>query len=60
MHPLTGDDLVIFRSRHTKTQIAPAITLPGWAEEKVRVLAREKGRDYHALLADWPALKAIK
>ncbi|MEP5260942.1 MAG: replication initiator protein A, partial [Nitratireductor sp.] len=52
---LTGDDLVIFRPRNTKTQIAPTITLPDWAEEKARAMAREKGRDYHALRADWLA-----
>ena len=52
---LTGDDLVIFRPRNTKTQIAPAISLPDWAEERARATAREKGRDYHALRADWLA-----
>ena len=36
---LTGDDLVIFRPRNTKTQIAPTITLPDWAEEKARAMA---------------------
>jgi len=30
-----------------------AITLPDWAEEKARGIAREKGWDYHALRADW-------
>ncbi|MAM40798.1 MAG: RepA [Erythrobacter sp.] len=52
---LTGDDLVIFRPRHTKTQIAPTIALPDWAEEKARASAREKGRDYYALRTDWLA-----
>ena len=40
---LTGDDLVNFRPRHTKAfQIAPAITLPDWAEEKARAACAGK------------------
>ncbi|MFH4109501.1 hypothetical protein WAI61_18595, partial [Acinetobacter baumannii] len=41
--------------RNTRAQITPAITLPDWAEEKARKVAREKGRDYHALRAEWVA-----
>lgn len=50
---LTADDLVIFRPRKAKTTLAPSITLPDWAEEKARGIAREKGWDYHALRASW-------
>lgn len=50
---LDDNDLVIVRPRQAKTQIVPSISLPDWAEEKARVVAREKGRDYHALRADW-------
>ena len=50
---LTEDDLVIFRPRKAKTKLAPSITLPDWAEEKARGIAREKGWDYHALRANW-------
>lgn len=50
---LTGDDLVIFRPRKTKATLTPTITLPDWAEEKARSIAREKGWDYHALRANW-------
>ena len=50
---LTADDLVIFRPRKAKTTLAPSITLPDWAEEKARGIAREKGWDYHALRANW-------
>ena len=52
---LTADDLVIFRPRAPKSELLPEITLPGWAEEKARSIAREKGRDYYALRADWLA-----
>lgn len=50
---LTADDLVIFRPRKAKTTLAPSITLPDWAEEKARRVARDKGWDYHALRANW-------
>ena len=50
---LTSDDLVIFRPRKAKITLAPSITLPDWAEEKARGIAREKGWDYHAFRANW-------
>ena len=50
---LTADDLVIFRPRKIKTTLAPSITLPDWAEEKARGIARDKSWDYHALRANW-------
>ena len=50
---LTPDDLVIFRPRQNRVTIAANIVLPEWAEEKSRVIAREKGWDYHALRANW-------
>lgn len=50
---LTSDDLVIFRPRTALAAFAPDIRLPEWAEEKARDIARAKGRDYHALRADW-------
>lgn len=53
---LTEDDLVIFRPRKAKTTLAPSITLPDWAEDKAREIAREKGWDYHALRSDWIAM----
>jgi plasmid replication initiation protein len=50
---LTDDDLVVFRPRTTQTTLAPSITLPEWAEDKARAIAREKGRDYYAMRTDW-------
>lgn len=50
---LDDTDLVTVRPRQPKAPIAPSISLPDWAEEKARAVAREKGRDYHALRADW-------
>ncbi len=52
---LTADDLVIFRPRSPQRGILPEITLPEWAEDKARNIAREKGRDYYALRSDWLA-----
>jgi plasmid replication initiation protein len=50
---LTSDDLVIFRPRSTSTTISPEITLPEWAEDKARQIAREKGWDYYVLRSNW-------
>ena len=50
---LTTEDLVIFRPRSPQSDLSPDIRLPEWAEDKARGVAREKGRDYHALRSDW-------
>ena len=50
---LTKDDLVIFHPRAAQRTISADITIPAWAEEKARKIAREKGWDYHALEAEW-------
>lgn len=52
---LTAEDLVIFRPKSIRSRLTPAITLPDWAEEKARAVAREKGLDYYALRASWVA-----
>lgn len=52
---LTAEDLVIFRPRSLQNELLPEIRLPGWAEDKARTIAREKGRDYYALRSDWLA-----
>lgn len=52
---LNDNDLVNVRPRQFKAQVAPSISLPAWAEEKARAIAREKGRDYYALRSDWLA-----
>jgi len=50
---LTKDDLVIFRPRTTTTALSPDISLPDWAEEKARLIARDKGWDYYAMRSNW-------
>lgn len=52
---LDENDLVTIRPRQANAQINPSISLPAWAEETARALAREKGRDYYVLRADWLA-----
>ena len=49
---LTADDLVVFRPR-TDALPGKAIVLPDWAEDRARMVAREKGWDYQVLRADW-------
>ena len=57
---LTEDDLVIFRPREQKTTLSPSITLPEWAEEKARDIARTKGWDYYVLRSKWMDFAAEK
>ncbi|TDX19529.1 plasmid replication initiator TrfA [Rhodovulum visakhapatnamense] len=52
---LDDNDLVTARPRQPKAQVDPSISLPAWAEEKARAMARKKGRDYYALRSDWLA-----
>ena len=57
---LAQDDLVTFRPRTAKTALTPSITLPDWAEDKAREIAREKGWDYYALRSNWLKMAAEK
>jgi plasmid replication initiation protein len=52
---ITEKDLVIVRPRTTKTALSPKISLPDWAEDKARDIAREKGWDYYVLRSNWMA-----
>lgn len=53
---LTPDDLVIVRPRTTPpARLSASITLPEWAEDKGREIAREKGWDYQVLRSNWLA-----
>ncbi len=52
---LTKDDLVIYRPRTSTKSLAPNISLPDWAEDKARGIAREKGWDYYAMRSNWMA-----
>ena len=50
---LDDKDKVTVRPRSVSVEYAADIRLPEWAEEKARVIAQEKGRDYHAMRSDW-------
>lgn len=53
---LCENDLVVVRPRKDPTSpLAPTITIPTWADEKAREIAREKGWDYYALRSNWLA-----
>jgi hypothetical protein len=51
---LTKDDLVVVRPRKARpVALSPAISIPDWADEKAREIARAKGWDYHVLQRQW-------
>ena len=51
---LAENDLVVVRPRKVRTApITTNITIPDWAEERARIIAREKGWDYHVLRGNW-------
>jgi len=51
---LDAKDLVIVRPRNAPAlPLSAEIKIPDWAEEKARVIARDKGWDYHALRSEW-------
>lgn len=53
---LDSKDLVIVRPRKAPAlQVAPNISIPSWAEDKAREIAREKGWDFHVLKSNWIA-----
>ena len=52
---LDDNDLVTFRPRSPKKQVANDIVIQEWAEEQAREIAREKGWDYHVLKQEWLA-----
>lgn len=46
---LGANDLVTFRPRKTVQKVTASISIPSWADEKAREIARAKGWDYYAL-----------
>lgn len=53
---LTAADQVIFKPRRGRKKLTVAISIPTWAEDQARELARAKGWDYYALereFKDW-------
>ena len=53
---LTAADQVIFKPRRGRKKITATISIPSWAEDQARQLARAKGWDYYALereFKDW-------
>nr|CRY95554.1 hypothetical protein [uncultured prokaryote] len=57
---LTTTDQVIFKPRRGRKKLTAAISIPTWAEDQAREVARSKGWDYHALereFRDWASSK---
>ncbi len=50
---ITDKDLVIVRPRRAKIDLAPAIKIPEWADEKARDIAHGLGWDFYALRDKW-------
>ena len=51
---LSEGDLVTIRPRTPPAKaVAPDITIPAWAEEQARKIAREKGWDFYGLQSEW-------
>ena len=50
---LTDKDLVVFRPRTEKIESAQNLSIPDWADEQGRKIAREKGWDYYVLQQNW-------
>ena len=50
---LDDKDLVTFRPRTKKIEIAKDLEIPEWADEQARKIAREKGWDYYVLQRNW-------
>lgn len=50
---LTDKDLVIFRPRFAKVELAKDIVIPVWADEKARKIAHDKGWDFYTLRENW-------
>lgn len=53
---LTANDQVIFKPRRGRKKLTAAISIPTWAEDQARELARSKGWDFYALereFRDW-------
>lgn len=50
---LDANDLVTFRPRSAKVKLDQKLTIPEWANEKAREIAREKGWDFYVLQQNW-------
>lgn len=50
---LTADDLVIFRPRKSKIELAPDLVIDDWAEDQAREIAHQKRWDYYHLRSRW-------
>ncbi len=50
---LDAKDLVTFRPRSAKVELDHKLTIPEWANEKAREIAREKGWDFYVLQQNW-------